>query len=132
MIAIRTYYVGPTNSRGSRIVAQGAKADRSRGWPAQRVTLHWNHALNADGNHKAAAKALADKFGWSGEWVCGGLDDGEQVWVNTGAPVSEPLAALLDAMEAPRSQVASAAWDAARAALTRIRMVPRFVVVAGQ
>ena len=73
MQAIQTYFIGPTNHRGSRIVAKSA---------AGKVTLEWDHALNPAGNHRAAARALAEKYGWSGEWVCGGLADGSSVFVN--------------------------------------------------
>jgi hypothetical protein len=73
MQAIQTYFVSPTNFRGSRIVAKAA---------AGKVTLQWDHAMNPEGNHRAAAKALADKFGWSGDWVCGGCADGSSVFVN--------------------------------------------------
>ncbi len=73
MQAIQTYFIGPTNFRGSRVVAKTADG---------RVTLNWDHALNPAGNHRAAARALADRFGWSGEWVRGGLADGSSVFVN--------------------------------------------------
>lgn len=65
--AIVTKYHGPTNLRGSRIVARsqaGAKI------------VSYDHSLNAEDNHKAAAKALATKLGWSGHWSGGGLPDG--------------------------------------------------------
>jgi hypothetical protein len=52
---IVTKYHGPTNSRGSRISATAA---------AGRVYLGYNHSLNAEDNHWAAANALADKLGW--------------------------------------------------------------------
>lgn len=65
--AIETKYNGPTNSGGSRIIAKA--------W-AGSVRAHYNHALNADQNHLAAARALAVKMGWSGLWVGGGRADG--------------------------------------------------------
>jgi hypothetical protein len=65
--AITTKYLGPTNSRGSRV-----KATASAG----SVTLSWDHALDSDENHRAAALALAAKFGWDGEWIGGGLEHG--------------------------------------------------------
>ena len=73
MQAIQTKYFGPSNVRGSRVKATTA---------AGSVTVHWDHALNAEGNHRAAAQALADKFGWSGEWVAGDLPDHTTVYVN--------------------------------------------------
>jgi hypothetical protein len=62
--AIHTKFMGPTNTRGSRVKA---KAD------AGSITLGWNHALNVGDNHAAAAKALALKLGWTGHWHGGGL-----------------------------------------------------------
>lgn len=56
--AIVTKYHGPTNYRGSRI---SAKAE------AGRVSLPYDHALDAGDNHKKAAQALADRYGWTVE-----------------------------------------------------------------
>ena len=73
--AITTRYLGPTNVRGSRVTARAAVG---------RVILNWDHALNSDENHAAAAKALADKFQWGGDWYGGGLPDGKgNVYVQT-------------------------------------------------
>lgn len=55
--AIRTRYVGPTNTQPGRIVADAG--DR-----ASRVVVAWNHALNTDDNHAAAAVAVTKKMGW--------------------------------------------------------------------
>ncbi len=71
--AITTRYHGPTDVRGSRVKATAA---------AGSITIHWDNALNSDGNHIAAAKALAKKFDWSGEWHYGGLPDGAMVFVS--------------------------------------------------
>ena len=73
MQAIRTTYFGPTNYRGSRIKAKAA---------AGSITLPWNYALNPEGNHRAAALALAAKFDWPGTYVAGDLVDGSSVFVN--------------------------------------------------
>jgi hypothetical protein len=62
--AIVTKFIGPTNFRGSRVKATAA---------AGSVTLNWDHALNSEANHAAAAKALAEKYEWRGEWHGGGL-----------------------------------------------------------
>ncbi len=51
---IVTRYLGPTNCRGSRIVATH-KRDEATTW---RKTLSWDHALGAEANHHAAAEAL--------------------------------------------------------------------------
>lgn len=58
MQAIVTKYVGPSNTRGSRIKAT-AKAGS--------VTVGYDHALNIDGNHRAAAEALRAKMKWTEE-----------------------------------------------------------------
>ena len=55
MQAITTRYHGPTNCRGSRISARAQ---------AGRLSLPYDHALTLDGNHEAAAAALAGKFNW--------------------------------------------------------------------
>ena len=60
--AIQTKYFGPGNVRGSRVKAF---ADGGS------LILSWNHALNAEGNHIAAAMALARKLGWTGVWSGG-------------------------------------------------------------
>lgn len=52
---IKTRFLGPTNHRGSRVVATH-KWDRDT---TKRVTVSWDHALDAEENHLAAAKALA-------------------------------------------------------------------------
>jgi hypothetical protein len=65
--AIVTKYVGPSNVRGSRIIAKAA---------AGRVIVDYDDALNSNENHIAAAKKLAEKFGWVGEWHGGGMPEG--------------------------------------------------------
>ena len=64
--AIVTKYIGPSNVRGSRIKASAA---------AGSVTLHYDSSLNTEDNHAKAAKALADKYEWSGAWYQGGMPD---------------------------------------------------------
>lgn len=64
--AIATKYHGPTDRLGSRV---SAKAD------AGRVVLAWDYALSTEGNHRAAAEALARKLDWQGAWIGGGLPD---------------------------------------------------------
>ena len=58
MKAITTKYYGPTNTRGSRIVATDSDGNKA--------TVGYDHALNSEGNHKEAAIALCDKMSWSG------------------------------------------------------------------
>ena len=70
--AIVTKYHGPTNTRGSRITARAE---------AGSVTVDYDHALNAGDNHLAAARRLAEKLGWSGDWFGGGLPSGGYCFV---------------------------------------------------
>lgn len=62
MQAIITKYLGPTNTMGSRIKARAY---------AGSITVTYDHAIDSDANHKRAATALADKYGW--------LDDGTKM-----------------------------------------------------
>lgn len=55
MQAIITKYLGPTDTRGGRVKA---KCD------AGSVTVSWDHALDIELNHRAAALALITKLGW--------------------------------------------------------------------
>lgn len=64
---IQTKYCGPTNSRGARVKV----------WAQAGVKyIPWDHALNADENHRAAAKAFAAEWEWHGRWIGGALPDG--------------------------------------------------------
>lgn len=53
--AITTKYIGPSNTRGSRVRAS---------CEAGSITIEWNNALNSDQNHRVAAMYLQEKFGW--------------------------------------------------------------------
>ena len=70
MQAIITKYVGPTNTKPSRIKATAA---------AGSITVSYDYSLDIKGNHVVAAKKLAAKFGWSGKWVQGCLHTGDYV-----------------------------------------------------
>jgi hypothetical protein len=72
--AITTKYLGPTNHRGARVVAKSQ---------AGRMTIHWDHALDAVDNHRNAARALAEHYGWTdhGKWVAGASYDTGYVFV---------------------------------------------------
>ena len=58
MQAIRTRYYGPSDVRGSRIQAK---------CEARTIYLPYDHALNLDGNHKAACEALMTVMEWTPE-----------------------------------------------------------------
>lgn len=77
MQAITTKFHGPGNVRGSRVSATAE---------AGRISLEWDHRLNPDENHKAAAVAFARKFGWKGTLVGGHLpksNSSHMAWVFT-------------------------------------------------
>jgi hypothetical protein len=65
--AIVTRFAGPTNTRGSRVVASAQ---------AGRMTVGWDHALNSDQNHAEAARAFARKLGWTGTMHGGAMPNG--------------------------------------------------------
>lgn len=73
MQAIETEYRGPTNTRGSRIIARAQ---------AGRISVPYDHALDFDENHDAAARALVVKLGWLGSWVGAQVPNGRFVYVD--------------------------------------------------
>lgn len=68
MQAITTKFLPATNHQGSRILAK---------CQAKRITVPWDHALDEQANHEAAARQLATKLGWLsyGQWIGGALPD---------------------------------------------------------
>lgn len=83
--AITTRFFPASNVRGSRVKATAI---------AGSMTLQWEHGLGIEPNHAAAARALAEKFGWHGNWHGGGLPDGHSfVWVAASeAPAFQTIA----------------------------------------
>jgi hypothetical protein len=76
MKAIRTKYSGPTDTRGSRIIASDEDGNR--------VTVHYDSAKNSADNHAIAAVRLAEKMGWTGHLIAGSLGKGYVfVWSNS-------------------------------------------------
>ena len=74
MQAIKTRYRGPTNHRGSRIIASAQ---------AGRLTVPWDYEHDVEENHRLAAIALCEKFAWAWgpRWATGTLASGEFVHV---------------------------------------------------
>lgn len=69
MQAIETRYLGPTNTRGSRIKATTASGISK--------TVPYPHEFSGMACHWEAARALAESLGWeAGEYVGGGTRDG--------------------------------------------------------
>jgi hypothetical protein len=77
MQAIATKFIAPTTHRRARV-----KATANAG----SLTVPWNHALDVEQNHRAAAAALAQRLGWHGAWA-GGSAPGAcgNVYVNVDA-----------------------------------------------
>jgi hypothetical protein len=78
MIAIHTKYLGPTNTRGSRIKAYTCHYfnNNNKGFT---VSVPYNHALSGVDVHFEAVKALAakHKLDWKIDNMCyGGSSDG--------------------------------------------------------
>lgn len=71
--AIRTRWIGPTNTKGSRIQAS---------CEARTIYVECEHALNMDENHAAAARALANRleWGWSDRMMAG-VHKGDYYWI---------------------------------------------------
>ena len=68
MKAITTTYKGPTNCRGSRIIATDSDGNR--------LTVSYDYAKNSEGNHQAAAVALCERMEWRGVLQGGHTKDG--------------------------------------------------------
>lgn len=78
-VAIVTKYHGPTNHRGSRVIAK--RGDHTTG--DKTYTHHWDHALDIDDNHAAAVAGLVARYGWNdpaagwrGQWHTASITTG--------------------------------------------------------
>lgn len=68
MKAIETRYVGPTNFRGSRIIASDMDGNK--------VIIPYPHHLWGADPHRAAAIALCKKMNWMGRLIGGATKKG--------------------------------------------------------
>ena len=68
MKAIETRYLGPTNTKGARIVAHDMDNNR--------IVVDYTATLTLIKSYRAAAEALRDKMGWRGELVGGATKRG--------------------------------------------------------
>ncbi len=73
MQTIETKYVGPSNVRGSRIIATASGA-------GHRVIISYDSALSSEDAHAKGATALCTKLGWEGKLIAGHTKTG-MVWV---------------------------------------------------
>ena len=64
--ALETKFYGPTNTRGARVRVKSQAFTRF---------VSWDHALNPQANHRAAAEAVAAEWGWDGPWLGGANAD---------------------------------------------------------
>lgn len=78
MIAIETYYIGPTDTKPSRIVAKTHTGHRMQ-WAWSEVE---KPSDILEDTHRRAAEMFCDKMDWRGELVGGGTKRG-YVWVFT-------------------------------------------------
>lgn len=69
MQTITTKYIGQTEKRCSRI-----KATHSGNYAS--IIMSYDHALNAEENYIVAAKLLAERLNWDGQFIGGHTKDG--------------------------------------------------------
>ena len=79
MQAITTKYLGPTDTRDSRIIVRSASG---------RMTVAWAHELDIEDNHARAAwlyiRKRIDDGDWRDDdapWIAGSLPDGTRCYV---------------------------------------------------
>ena len=79
---IITRYLGPTNCRGSRVKATH-KRDSEVTWQA---TVSWDHALDSEANHEAAAQQLLANWITASDLVLAGRghDSDAYYWLVVG------------------------------------------------
>jgi signal-transduction protein with cAMP-binding, CBS, and nucleotidyltransferase domain len=71
MKTIFTTYKGPSNTRGSRIIATDGD---------NKLALLYDDSLNSDENHRAACKKFCEKLHWNGK-IQGGHTKNGMIWV---------------------------------------------------
>lgn len=89
MQTITTQYAGPTNTKGSRVMVKS--------WLKNKA-VSWDHALNTEDNHKAAAQELVDVL--NVDRVKNGYGDYHwEIVANGGMPDGKGNAHLIDLNE---------------------------------
>lgn len=78
---IRTRYIGPTDRRGSRVIADHRRDSET----VLRVTIPWDHAASSEKNHELAARILADRFSQPMKLAGRGHDDSAYWWLAVAA-----------------------------------------------
>lgn len=72
MQAIETKYIGPTDTKGARIMAR---------CDAKRIVRSVDHSLNIEDRHGHVASELIHILGWHGHWVCGAVPSNSMGYV---------------------------------------------------
>ena len=96
MKSIRTRYYGPTNTKGSKIIA--SDGDKNS------ITISYPYQLNSDTAHELAAYRLMEKMDWPNE-LNGGEFANDQFWImlprvdRSYPPAYKTFFALLEAMQ---------------------------------
>jgi hypothetical protein len=73
-VAIRCWFYGPTDSRGSRV--RVARMDCVPSADPNRITVGWDHGVNPSENYRLAVAEYVQRAGWFGSWSVGGTIDG--------------------------------------------------------
>jgi hypothetical protein len=83
---IITRYLGPTNTRPSRVVATHKRDSSRSGCHPWRAVVEWNHELDSTTNHKAAAEKLLASWPIDSELVIAGRghDADAYYWLTVG------------------------------------------------
>ncbi len=89
MKSIETHFLGPTDRRGSRLVASDGESNR--------ITIPYPGELDTEAAHTKAAEALKAKMGWGGDLLCGSTRTGYSFVF-----VTNRIAGALDALEVLR------------------------------
>jgi len=73
MQTISTKYLGPTNTKPSRIISRASSSPGS-------ITINVDHSYSIEDNHSFAVRHLMKKLGWYGK-MCGGHTKDGMCWV---------------------------------------------------
>lgn len=71
--AIQVKYLGPTNSKGSRVKAWS--------FSKKSITIAIDHSKDLEENAREAAIQLLSKLEWQGSWVSGSLPNNDYCFV---------------------------------------------------
>ena len=107
MQTIKTKYHGPTDKRGTRIIARASGGYDQR--HATSIVHNYDHIYDAEDNHRLAAEKLLKALRWQGEMIGGSLPDG-YIWVFAGKcspKIGEPVPAKNDPLKEAHIKIES-------------------------